>query len=117
MANGSQCGTAKPPSFAFRIGVPGALIFLATVLAYLPALRGGFIWDDNAHVTKANLQSVDGLRRIWFELGATQQYYPLLHSAFWVEHRIWGDCVGSIFPKHQGPNVGGNPWSRDCQHK
>ena len=23
--------------------------------------------------------------------GATQQYYPLLHSAFWVEHRLWGD--------------------------
>ena len=23
----------------------------------------------------------------------TQQYYPLLHSAFWVEHRLWGDAV------------------------
>ena len=29
--------------------------------------------------------------RIWSELGATQQYYPLLHSAFWLEHRLWGD--------------------------
>jgi protein O-mannosyl-transferase len=26
-------------------------------------------------------------------LGATQQYYPLLHSAFWVEHRLWGGSV------------------------
>jgi tetratricopeptide (TPR) repeat protein len=25
--------------------------------------------------------------------GATQQYYPLLHSAFWLEHAIWGDSV------------------------
>jgi tetratricopeptide (TPR) repeat protein len=25
--------------------------------------------------------------------GATQQYYPLLHSAFWVEHKLWGDSV------------------------
>ena len=24
---------------------------------------------------------------------ATQQYYPLLHSAFWIEHRIWGDAT------------------------
>jgi Flp pilus assembly protein TadD len=26
-------------------------------------------------------------------LGATQQYCPLLHSGFWLEHRIWGDNV------------------------
>jgi tetratricopeptide (TPR) repeat protein len=73
--------------------VPGALIFCVTLLAYLPAIRGGFLWDDNAHVTRAELQSVDGLRRIWFEVTATQQYYPLLHTAFWVEHRLWGDAV------------------------
>ena len=27
------------------------------------------------------------------ELGATQQYYPVLHSAFWLEHRLWGDAA------------------------
>jgi Flp pilus assembly protein TadD len=37
------------------------------------------------------LRSIHGLWRIWTELGATQQYYPLLHSAFWLEHRLWGD--------------------------
>ncbi|HUL55182.1 MAG TPA: hypothetical protein VLT83_17395, partial [Opitutaceae bacterium] len=68
-----------------------ALIFGVTLLAYLPALRGGLIWDDEGHVTRAELQSFDGLRRIWFELGATQQYYPVLHTAFWLEHRLWGD--------------------------
>ena len=71
----------------------GAVIFAATLLAYLPAVRGGFLWDDDFHVTQPELQSVDGLRRIWCELGATQQYYPLLHSAFWVEHRLWGDSL------------------------
>ncbi len=65
----------------------------ATLVAYLPAVRGGFVWDDDAHVTRPALRSLDGLRRIWFELGATQQYYPLLHSAFWFEHRLWGDSV------------------------
>ena len=65
----------------------------ATVVAYLPALSGGLLWDDNMHVTRADLRSLHGLWRIWFDLGATQQYYPLLHSAFWLEHRIWGDAV------------------------
>jgi len=51
------------------------------------------LWDDVAHVTRADLQSLHGLWRIWFDVGATQQYYPLLHSAFWVEHRLWGGEV------------------------
>ena len=65
----------------------------ATVAAYWPALRGGFIWDDDGHVTRPDLRSWHGLERIWFDLGATQQYYPLLHSAFWLEHRWWGDAA------------------------
>ena len=44
-------------------------------------------------MTSPALQSLHGLWRIWFDLRATQQYYPLLHSAFWMEHRIWGDAV------------------------
>lgn len=63
----------------------------ATATAYLPALRGGFIWNDSDYVTAPALRSVAGLKRIWFELGATEQYYPLLHSVFWVQHRIFGD--------------------------
>lgn len=70
-----------------------ALLFCATLAAYLPVLHGSLIWDDNMHVTRPDLRSLHGLWRIWFDLGATQQYYPLLHSAFWLEHRIWGDAV------------------------
>src|ERR1017187_831301 len=70
-----------------------ALILCATVVAYLPALHGSLLWDDSSHVTRPDLQSFHGLWRIWFDLGATQQYYPLLHSAFWMEHRLWGDAV------------------------
>ena len=68
-------------------------IFAAALAAYWPALRGGLVWDDASHVTAPALQSLHGLWRIWFSLGATQQYYPLLHSAFWIEHRLWGDAV------------------------
>jgi protein O-mannosyl-transferase len=73
------------------------LILLACVLAYQPALGGGRIWDDDAHITKPELRSWTGLYRIWFEMGATQQYYPLLHSAFWLEWKLWGD---SLYPYH-----------------
>jgi protein O-mannosyl-transferase len=71
----------------------GALLFGVTLAAYLPAINGGLLWDDDGHITRPDLQSLHGLWRIWFEFGSTQQYYPLLHSAFWVEHRLWGDAV------------------------
>ena len=80
----------------FRDAAGWALIFCATLIAYLPALRGGLLWDDAAHLTRPDLQSFHGLWRIWFDLGATQQYYPLLHSAFWLEHHIWGNASPPI---------------------
>jgi protein O-mannosyl-transferase len=87
---------ARPASSSparLREVAAAALLFCATLVAYIPALNGGLLWDDDGHVTKPDLQSLHGLWRIWFEFGSTQQYYPLLHSAFWVEHRLWGDAV------------------------
>jgi tetratricopeptide (TPR) repeat protein len=69
------------------------MIFCATLVAYLPALHGSPLWDDDGHLTRPDLQSLHGLWRIWFELGATQQYYPFLHSAFWFEHQLWGSAT------------------------
>ncbi len=66
-------------------------LLVVTLLAYRPALSAGFIWNDRDYVTAPELRSTGGLGRIWFEIGATEQYYPLLHSAFWVQHRLWGD--------------------------
>jgi len=71
----------------------GALLVGATLAAYFPALKAGFIWNDSDYVTAPALRSMAGLGRIWFDVGATEQYYPLLHSAFWVEHRLWGDAA------------------------
>ena len=71
-----------------------AIILIAvTALAYSPAWSGKFLWDDNDHITEPRLRSLDGLVEIWTKPGATQQYYPLLHSAFWLEHKLWGDAV------------------------
>jgi protein O-mannosyl-transferase len=76
--------------FARQLG-PVAILVVATYLAYLPALRGDFIWNDADYVTAPGLRSFAGLGRIWGDLGATEQYYPLLHSAFWAQHRVFGD--------------------------
>ena len=71
--------------------MPGLVIVLLVVVAYLPALHGQFIWDDDFHVTKSiPLRSLTGLWRIWFVPGATQQYYPLTHSSFWIDYHLWG---------------------------
>jgi protein O-mannosyl-transferase len=79
--------------FHIPLGWFAALVVVALIIVYYPALHGTFIWDDNGHVTRTGLRSLDGLRRIWFEVGATQQYYPLLHTAFWIEHKLWGNSV------------------------
>ena len=73
--------------------LPGLLLIAATFIAYQPVWHAGFVWDDDAHVTRPILRSLHGLWRIWFEPGATQQFYPFLYSAFWVEHRWWGDSA------------------------
>ena len=79
---------ARARNFLIGLG-----LFAATLVAYAPAISGGFIWNDSDYVTAPALRSVDGLARIWFELGATEQYYPVLHSAFWLEHKVWGDSA------------------------
>src|SRR5512144_852148 len=71
------------------------LLLAAVLVVYSPAWQGGMLWDDDAHITPFNLRSTSGLARIWFEVGATQQYYPLVHSAFWLQYRLWdGHMLG-----------------------
>ena len=71
----------------------GLLLLSATFLAYQPAWNGQPVWDDAAHLTKPALRSAAGLGSIWTQLGATQQYYPLVHTVFWVQYRLWGDST------------------------
>ena len=68
-------------------------VFAAALTCYWPALGGSMLWDDPGHVTRPDLRPWSGLLRIWTDVHATQQYYPVLHSAFWIEHRLWGDAA------------------------
>jgi tetratricopeptide (TPR) repeat protein len=78
--------TGKSRRWLFALG----LILIVGAL-YRPAWHGELLWDDDQHVTRPELRPVQGLIRIWTDLGATQQYYPLVHSVFWAQHRLWGD--------------------------
>ncbi len=101
-AAGGTCGQSEPPrqtaaTAAWPVRYRGWLLAIAllaaVLLAYGPALHGGLLWDDDAHVTRPELRSWHGLWRIWFEVGATQQYYPLLHTAFWIQWQLWGEAT------------------------
>ena len=51
-------------------------IFLLTLVFYIPAIRGGYVWDDDFYVTNnLTLRTFDGLQRIWLEIGAVPQYF------------------------------------------
>jgi tetratricopeptide (TPR) repeat protein len=61
------------------------------LLAYLPAIRGGFIWDDDRHVwANHTLLDLRGLAHIWFRPSYLPQWYPMTHTSFWLEYRLWG---------------------------
>jgi hypothetical protein len=73
--------------------VLGLMLVIATIAVYWPAWNGQPVWDDAGHITKPGLRSAEGLARIWTQLGATQQYYPLTHTVLWVEYHIFGDTT------------------------
>jgi len=57
---------------------------------YWPAVRAGFIWDDDDILTANPLiSSPDGLRLIW---GGSNfyDYWPMTLTSFWCEWRLWG---------------------------
>src|SRR6266446_4370000 len=65
-------------------------IVLLTFTAYSSAIRGGFIWDDDAYVAQNPLLTAPhGLWQIWTTT-KSPQYYPLVFTSFWVEQRLWG---------------------------
>jgi tetratricopeptide (TPR) repeat protein len=66
-------------------------LLVASLAVYLPLREAGFVWDDDHYVTQnRNLQDGAGLARIWLEPRTSPQYYPLVHTGYWVEHRLVG---------------------------
>ncbi len=84
-------GRAPSPPTARRAWLWGLLLVAGVILAYQPAWRAGFIWDDDDYVTENPLLTApDGLRRIWFSTDAPSQYFPLVYTTLRLEHALWG---------------------------
>jgi tetratricopeptide (TPR) repeat protein len=73
----------------YRLPIAIACLLLLATGTYLPALRGGFIWDDDDHLTQnPAVAAPDGLQRIWTSRDSSR-YYPLTLTTFWVQRRLW----------------------------
>lgn len=78
---------------SLRTAAGAAAIAIAVFLLYLPALRGGFLWDDDVYVTKNfALRSAGGLVDIWKIPPTTRQYYPVTFTVAWAEYQLWGNA-------------------------
>lgn len=72
------------------LGLAGLLVGLV-LITYLPAYGAGFVWDDDYYVfANPTLRDWAGLASIWVDPFATPQYYPLVHTSFWLEYRLVG---------------------------
>ena len=61
-----------------------------TLIAYLPAFRGGFLLDDDLLLTANPLiKDPAGWWRFWCTK-STPDYLPLMSDSFWLEWRLWG---------------------------
>jgi tetratricopeptide (TPR) repeat protein len=69
----------------------GLLLAAATLIAYWPALRGQFVWDDESWTSEISglLRSAGGLWTMWSKPTALQQYYPLTATSFWLDYHLW----------------------------
>ena len=73
---------------------PTALgLAILVIASYATVLTSaGWIWDDAEYVTRnpvLNGAIENGLWAIWTDTTATPQYYPVVHTSFWLEWRIF----------------------------
>jgi protein O-mannosyl-transferase len=77
--------TRSKPGQWLLIPVLIALVFVA----YARVIHGGFIWDDEAHLTQNPcVIGPLGLKEVWTSTRAV--YYPLVLTTFWALHKLIG---------------------------
>ena len=66
-----------------------AALVAAVFLAYQPAWRGGFIWDDDLHLLNNPVLKPGGLATIWVP-GTYVNYWPVTFTAYRLQFELWG---------------------------
>lgn len=73
----------------FIIGI--AVLGAGILLAYLPALRGGFVWDDDFWVTgNPHVTGSKSIWKVWYTRAVPGQNYPLTYTFFRAQYILWG---------------------------
>ncbi len=83
----------RPPARAgidWRCLAGIALIVVAVIVVYAPALRGPFVFDDILLVSDNPLvKAADGPYRFWFTTEPVD-YWPVTNTSLWIEWHLWG---------------------------
>jgi protein O-mannosyl-transferase len=75
------------------LSLKAATILLCGVLVYLPALRGGWLWDDEGEIIgNSDLRSLSGLARMWVRPEALD-YQPVRTTVQWIEWHLFGNAT------------------------
>lgn len=109
-----------------KLIMKGLLLFFAAVLIYIPAMNGGYIYDDdsllynNPAIRRGqgwNAEAWKGLWAFWLPVGenanAAADYAPLADTTLWLEWRFWGNN-GDLNGPDQNPAFRG--WGSPGYH-
>ncbi len=68
----------------------GAVVFALAVVAYWPTVNNDFVnWDDHEYLTENDyVAERGGLARIWDPREQHRQFYPMVFSSYWLEHKL-----------------------------
>src|SRR3954453_5481469 len=70
--------------------IPALVLMAIVAAAFWPALKNGFIWDDDLMLTENPLiKAAGGLKLIWFTNKPTD-FFPVTYTDLWIEWRVWG---------------------------
>lgn len=73
--------------------LPVVLLLAVAVLPFLPALRNGWIWDDDLIHSNPLIRTWGGLWTIWTVPGsvpADERYWPVFYTALAAGWAVWG---------------------------
>ncbi len=93
LAPAAQAARTNGPRTLRTVAAQGLALVAITVLIYLPALRGGIVWDDDDLIfANPFIQASNGLSHFWLTTSASD-YFPLSSTVQWIEWRLWGGDV------------------------
>jgi len=76
-----------------RILLQAALLIAVTLACFWPALRGGWLWDDDLEIVRSPfIRAAGGWWKPWVS-PAGMDYFPLKDTLHWFQWRLWGDAV------------------------